>query len=79
MIKYILLIVVFGAVGAAIAKPKGRNPALWFVLCGLIPFLIVAIALLPSIEAKGLNKKCPNCSEVIKENARVCKFCGMGV
>ncbi len=79
MIRYIILIVVAGIVGAVLAKPKGRNPILWFFLCAIIPLLVIAIALLPAVVAAGINKKCLNCSEIIKEDATVCKYCGMNI
>jgi len=79
MIRYTILIVVAGIVGAILARPKGRSPILWFILCAIVPLLIIAIALLPSVIAKGFTKKCPHCTEIIKEDATVCKYCGMGL
>lgn len=79
MIRYFILAAVAGIVGAILARPKGRSPILWFILCAIVPLLVVAIALLPSIVAKGFTKKCPHCAEIIKEDATVCKYCGMGL
>ncbi len=79
MIRYIILIAVVGIIGAILARPKGRSPVLWFLLCAMFPLLIVAIAMLPSVIAKGINKKCPYCTEIIKEGAVVCKYCGMNL
>lgn len=79
MIRYFLLIIVVGIVGAVLARPKGRNPLLWFLLCAMVPLLVIAIVILPSIVSKGITKKCPHCAEVIKEDAFVCKHCGMSV
>ena len=77
MIRLIILGVVFGIAGAILARKKGRSPILWFILCTLI-IPVIAIALLPSVVAKGVTKKCPYCAEIIKEDATVCKYCGVG-
>ena len=77
MIRYVILIVVAGIVGAMIAKPKGRSQIIWFLLCAMLPLLVVAILFLPSVVAKGITKKCIHCDEIIKENATVCRYCGM--
>jgi len=79
VIRYIILAAVAGIVGAILARPKGRSPILWFILCAIVPLLVIAIALLPSVVAKGFTKKCPYCAEIIKEDATVCKYCGMGI
>lgn len=79
MIRYIVLVVVAGIVGAVLAQSKGRNPIIWFILCALVPLLVIAVALLPSVVAKGFTKKCPHCAEVVKEDATLCKHCGMGL
>ena len=79
MIRYFILIAVAGIVGAVLARPKGRSPILWFILCAMVPLLVIAVLMLPSVIARGFTKKCPHCAEIIKEDATVCKYCGMGV
>jgi hypothetical protein len=76
MVRYVILIVVAGIVGASLARPKGRSPVLWFLLCAVLPLLVIAIALLPPVLSHGITKRCPFCHEIVKANARVCKFCG---
>ena len=77
MIRYILIVIVAGIVGASLARPKGRSPVLWFLLCAIVPLLVIAIALLPPVVTKGITKRCPHCAEISKEAAEVCKYCGL--
>ena len=78
MSRLIIISIVFGIVGSVLARYKGRNPVLWFVL-GFFIIPIIAITLLPSFAVKGYTKKCPYCAEIIKEDATVCKHCGSNV
>ena len=83
--------VLLGLIPAAIAHNKGHNFLGWWIFgAGLfIVALPLAIVLKPdatvlekrkelaSLAAGG--RKCPSCAEVIKREARVCRFCGRDV
>jgi hypothetical protein len=77
MVRYLLLVIVAGFAGASLARPKGRSQVLWFLLCAIVPLLVIVIALLPPVESPGYTKRCPHCSEISKESAVVCKYCGL--
>ncbi len=77
MIRWIIISVVFGVVGSILAQTKGRSQILWFTLCAVIPLLVIAVLMLPAIAAAGVTKKCSHCAEIVKEDATMCKYCGM--
>jgi len=76
MYRYLIILFIAGIIGSIIARKKGHNQILWFILCAIIPLLIVVIIILPSQVSKGHTKKCLYCAEIIKEDAIVCKYCG---
>jgi ribosomal protein L32 len=77
--------VLLGLIPAYIAHNKGHNFFIWWI-GGASMFIIAlpwAILLKPNLEVlekdkikSGEMKKCPNCAELVKRDARICRFCG---
>lgn len=79
MYRYLIIAVISGIIGAVIARRKGYNHLLWFLLCLLVPLLILVLVVMPDKVSYGYTKKCPYCSEIIKIDAKVCRYCGNNV
>lgn len=67
----LLFVLLLGLVPATIAHLKGRSFFGWWIY-GALLFII---ALPHAILGEG-TKKCPYCAEIIKADAKVCRFCG---
>lgn len=80
---YLIVFIIFGALGSALAASKGRNQVIWFVLSFFFPLIsLLILACLPSLKTPKAASElantqlCPACAERIKAQARVCRFCG---
>ncbi len=79
-----LTALVIGLIPASIAQSKGHDFFAWYVY-GVLLFIVALIhALVLGPDHAGLDRrataggalmKCPRCAELIRREAKVCRFC----
>jgi len=82
-----IIALLIGLIPAFIAQGKGKSFVLWWIYGALIfivalPHSLIMKADQKSIEKQQLSegmKKCPFCAEMIKQDAKVCRYCSRDV
>jgi zinc ribbon protein len=86
--EWLILVILIGLIPAAIAKSKGRSFGAWWFYGSLLFIVALPHALIMSPNTDVLESRkateegrrpCPHCAELIKIQARVCRYCGRDV
>lgn len=85
---YVILWLACGGIAASIYRNKGRSWAIGLIAGLLLGPIAVLLAAISGTDAaakeqrelnSGSSQKCPHCAELIRSDAKVCRFCGRDV
>lgn len=85
---FLVIVVLIGLLPAMVAASKGRSFVGWWIYGSLLFIVALPHALLLKADQRALDaraigsgdsKKCEHCAEIIRRDAKVCRYCGRDV
>jgi hypothetical protein len=75
-VAYLIVAFSFALAGGLVGRIKGSSFFIWFLICGAIPLVGLAAALLYRSERDEVRRQCPDCGRIVKLHDALCTRCG---
>jgi len=85
--EILIIAALIGLIPASIARSKGRGFGGWWIYGAALFIIALPHALLIKADQGSLDKeklsdgmkKCPHCAEIIRGEAKICRYCSREV
>ncbi len=75
-VEFLVILFFFGLSAGVVARIRGNNFPIWFLIGFCIPMLGTVAAMLYRSEREELRRRCEECGAVLPLYVQVCTRCG---